>query len=260
MTQGLAGLRVFGIVVIAAFVAPLQILATWFHKPTARRVPYLFHKGMLSLVRMKVRAEGAPSGSAPVLFISNHASYLDVIVLGSLTPGCFVAKSEVATWPFFGWLAKLGRTVFVERGRRALSHHQRDTLIGHLADGDSIFLFPEGTSNDGNQVGTFKSTLLAAAEAPLPSGALPMVQPVVVAYTGIYGLPMARRQRPKFAWFGDMDLMPHLFELMQVGPCEVDVRFLKPVQMSDFTSRKDLTNYCYEEISQTLSALLQGRA
>ena len=260
MRRAVAVVKLLGVVVAAGVIGIPQIVATSVHKPSARRIPKLWHRSMLKLVQMRVDTTGQPVTGEPIVYISNHASYVDVIVLGSLVEGCFVAKSEVAGWPFFGWLAKVGRTVFVDRERRSKSGTQRDTLLEHLKEGDNVIFFPEGTSNNGKRIERFKSTLLAAAEHPVRGDKPARVQPIVIAYTGIHGLPMGRRAMPKFAWYGDMELMPHLFELMQVGPCEARVEFLEPVSIEDFTSRKDLTAHCEKVITAKMGEIMHGKA
>lgn len=259
MRRVIAVFKLLGVFLTGAVLMPVQLVAIVLHKPTARKIPILFHRIMLRLIGMRVAVKGLPVDGAPAFFISNHASYLDVVVLGSQIEACFVAKSEVARWPFFGWLAQASRTVFLERDRRTQAGAQRDTLVNRLASGDSLVLFPEGTSNDGNRVKRFKSTLLGAAEHHMPGGHQPRVQPVSIAYTGIHGIPIGRVWRPKFAWYGDMELMPHLYELMQVGPCEVEVHFLTPVRAADFASRKHLTDHCRGQIIATMGAVLQGK-
>jgi 1-acyl-sn-glycerol-3-phosphate acyltransferase len=95
------------------------------------------------------------------LYVANHVSYTDITVLGSVIPGSFIAKAEVADWPFFGWLAKLQRSVFVDRQVRS-TVTQRDAVGERLASGDALILFPEGTSGDGNRVLPFKTALFGA--------------------------------------------------------------------------------------------------
>jgi 1-acyl-sn-glycerol-3-phosphate acyltransferase len=154
-----------------------------------------------------------------------------------------VAKHEVARWPLFGTLARLQETVFIERARRSQTVEARDLIRTRLLDGDALVLFPEGTSDDGNQVLPFKSALLGAAELELGTDAQGRVrhvpiQPVSIAYVGLYGLPMSRDLRPLIAWYGDMDLLPHLWEALKAGPFEAVVEFHEPLSMSPETSRK----------------------
>lgn len=216
------------------------------------------------LIGFTVRVSGEPALGArgPVLFVANHASYLDIIVLGSILPACFVAKSEVAGWPGFGFLSRVAQTVFVDR-KRGGTARERDALRRRLDGGDSLILFPEGTSNDGNRVLPFKSSLFAVAEEPVDDhqgGRRPLpVQPVSVAYTRLDGLPMGRAFRPFYAWYGDMTLAGHLFAVLGLGELEVEVVFHPVVSIADFVDRKALCNHCHDVVSHGVTLALAGR-
>jgi 1-acyl-sn-glycerol-3-phosphate acyltransferase len=99
----------------------------------------------------------------PGILVSNHLSYLDVIVLSSIAPCVFVAKSEIASWPLFGWLARVAGTIFVDRQHRFSSPTVVDLVRNAVAGGGVVVLFPEGTSSDGSKVLPFKSALLESA-------------------------------------------------------------------------------------------------
>lgn len=194
----------------------------------------------------------------PVLFVANHASYLDIIVLGSLLEACFVAKSEVAGWPGFGFLARIAQTVFLDR-KRGASAKGRDQLSQRLQNGESLILFPEGTSNDGNRVLPFKSSLFAVAQLTGAEGAPLPVQPVSVAYTRLDGQAMGRAFRPFFAWYGDMTLGGHLFTALGLGEVTVEVVFHPQVTLADFGDRKALAAHCHQVVSHAVVASLSGR-
>lgn len=211
------------------------------------------------LLGFRVVTRGAAQASAkPVLYVSNHASYLDILILGSVLDGCFVAKSEVAGWPGFGFLARVAQTVFVDRKRGATAR-ERDQLSNRLAAGDSLILFPEGTSNDGNRVLPFKSAFFATAQATIANGAPLPVQPVSVAYTLLDGRIMGRAFRPFYAWYGDMTLAGHLFAALGLGKLTVEVIFHPIVTIADFTDRKALANHCHDVVSNGVVAALAGR-
>jgi len=219
--------------------------------------PVWYHRRCCRLLGFRVVRRGKPVPDGPVLFVSNHCSYLDITVLGSLVPASFVAKTEVGQWPLFGALAKLQRSVFVDRQSfRAVK--QRDEMSARLEAGDSLILFPEGTSSDGNRVLPFKSSLLSVAELE-PGGQPLTVQPVSIAYTMLDGLPMGRYLRPFFAWYGDMDLVSHLWQWAGLGRLTVVVRFHEPVTLARFSSRKALSEHCYVVISRGMSEALAGR-
>src|SRR5262245_50175355 len=84
-------------------------------RPLIRWMPVLYHRIVCTIFGIRIRVYGAPSKVTPTLYVCNHVSYLDIEVLGALIPGSFVAKAEVAGWPFIGTLAKAQRTIFIER-------------------------------------------------------------------------------------------------------------------------------------------------
>ena len=217
---------------------PPQALAIGLGMRAAARIPLFYHRVCLKLIGMEVRISGAPLATGPAIIVANHASYLDIPVLGSLIEGCFVAKTEVAGWPLFGILARLQRTVFVAR-RRTRALEQRDRLGERLADGDSLIVFPEGTSSDGNAVLAFKSSLFAVADRAV-DGAEVKVQPVSIAATRLAGAPAGRDARALYAWYGDMDLAPHLWQFLAVGKITVDVVMHPPLTLSECGSRKEM--------------------
>jgi len=104
-------------------------------------------------------------GSKPSsgLLVSNHLSYIDIVVLSSIQPCVFVAKRDVATWPLFGWLARAAGTIFVDRERRFSTRKAVDVVREAMGTGSVVVLFPEGTSSDGSMVLPFKSALLQSA-------------------------------------------------------------------------------------------------
>lgn len=222
-------------------------------------VPRLFHKGCTYIVGLKIVTRGAPSTVKPTLYVANHSSYLDITVLGALLTGSFVAKSEVSGWPLFGFLSKLQQTVFIERRNRAGVGKQADDLRGRLEAGDSLILFPEGTSSDGNRTLPFKTALFAVAS--LKTNDQPLtVQPISVAATQLDGAPMGLINRPLYAWYGDMDLAPHLWRAFGAGVITIEVEFHPPVSLNDFTNRKALADHCQHAVATGLSRALSGRA
>jgi len=222
-----------------------------------RTLPVFYHARCCRILGFRIRVVGTPTSWRPVLFVANHVSYADITVLGSVIAGSFIAKAEVADWPFFGWLAKLQRSVFVDRRVRS-TVTQRDAISKRLAVGDALILFPEGTSSDGNRVLPFKTALFAAAEQG--KGLSPVVvQPVSIAYTRLDGMPIGRLYRPLFAWYGAVDLAPHIWSMIGLGTVEVVVEFHPPTFLSDCGSRKSLASYCYARIAGGLAGALFGR-
>ena len=230
---------------------PLQQLFVWFWPRMARAFPMHYHRVVCRILGIRLEIIGKPAEQGPVLIVSNHVSWMDIMVLSAVAPLSFVAKKEVNGWPFFGSLARLQRTVFVDRDRRHATGNSRDEMQERLKSGDILVLFPEGTSNDGRRVLPFKSSFFGAAEIP---GVL--VQPVTLAYRGHRNLPMNRRLMPSYAWYGDMDLAPHLLGALSTGPIEVTVICHPPLSLSGELNRKALARHAEEQVRRGLSLAL----
>jgi 1-acyl-sn-glycerol-3-phosphate acyltransferase len=251
---GFFRLALYGLVTVA--LTPVQILILLVARRFWWAIPYGYHKLCCRIMGLTVRVVGEPARTRPVLFVSNHVSYLDIPVLGSVVPVSFVAKTEVAQWPGYGLLAKLQRTVFVDR-RRNTTRQQRDSLHARLMAGDALVLFPEGTSNDGNRILPFRSALLSVAEAA-PAERPLTIQPVSIAYTSVNGVPLGWGLRPLVAWYGGMELGGHLWRFSRLGRVEVVVQFHEQVRLADFPSRKELTRHCSEAVARGVDRALGG--
>ncbi|MBN9531932.1 MAG: 1-acyl-sn-glycerol-3-phosphate acyltransferase [Alphaproteobacteria bacterium] len=232
-------------VVVTLICIPWQKSGVLFGLKRRKSFPQRYHRFLCRLFGIRVRVIGTPIDDRGVLIVANHTSWLDILVFSAAAKVSFVAKSEVQSWPFFSTLARLQETVFVERNRRAQTGDARDHIRDRVLAGDALVLFPEGTSSDGNKVKPFKSALMGAAEAILGTDAAGQpvyvpVQPVSVAYIGLYGMPMGRENRPLFAWYGDMELVPHLWEAVKTGPIEVTIIFHEPMTVADAGGRKKL--------------------
>ena len=234
---------------------PLQQVFVWVWPWMARHFPMYYHRIVCRILGIRLTIIGEPPKSGPLLIASNHVSWLDIMVLSAVAPLSFVAKREVNGWPFFGSLARLQRTVFVDRDRRHGTGNSRDEMQERLKVGDILVLFPEGTSSDGRQVLPFKSSFFGAAEI---DGVL--VQPVSLAYRGHRNLPMNRRLMPFYAWYGDMDLAPHLWEALATGPIEVTVVCHPPLSLSGEMNRKALARHAETLVRRGVSLALHDPA
>jgi 1-acyl-sn-glycerol-3-phosphate acyltransferase len=226
-------------------------LAHFFVRPFDRsnwpELVRFYYRGLVHILGFTVVVKGTPCDIQPTLFVSNHASYLDVPVLASIVKASFVAKSDVAQWPVIGPLARMQGTVFVER-RSIKAAGQRDELRGKLEEGQSLIVFPEGTSTDGSTLLPFKSSLLSIAEKALSDGRCVAVQPVSVVCKGLNGQPHPVGKAPFYAWFGDMTFSPHLWQAFKWGRFTVEVEFYPPQIVKDTADRKALAAYCFEKI------------
>ncbi len=256
-SSALAFVRAAIYVALTLPLMPLQALFVALGLRAARTLPHWYHRRCAKLFGLDIRVTGTPVADGAVLLASNHVSYLDIVAYSAVLPVSFVAKTEIAGWPFFGWLAKLQRTVFVERRARAVGR-EAGAIQKRLAAGDSVVLFAEGTTGDGNRALAFKSALFAAAE-PLEGGPAIVVQPATIAYTRLDGMPLCRALRPAVAWYGDMELLPHLWAVIGLGRIGVEIVFHAPTTLAAAGTRKALAQHCERAVARTLAAANAGR-
>ena len=229
----------------------------------ARRFPNWYHRQVCRLLGVRLHIEGRIVEDAPVLLVSNHVSWLDIPVLSAVAPLSFVAKKEVGTWPFVSILARLQRSVLIDRTRRAAVGRTTNEMIERLKAGDAIVLFAEGTSSDGNRVLPFKTPLFAAAKPSSSNGGTDpgaCVQTLAITYTHLHGIPFGRAGRPLVGWYGDMEMASHAWELLKAGPLDVKIRIGPPVPLENFADRKDLARHSEAEVRQAVAELLRGRS
>lgn len=249
------------VVLISIVLFPIHLLFLWLKHPWRNRLPRYWHKIALWAIGVRVHVHGERELRRPLMVAANHSSWLDILVLASVIDATFVAKSEVREWPVFGVLARLQRSIFIKREERRQTREQADEMASRLNAGETVVLFPEGTTTAGNRLGEIKSSLFAAASSAAhfaPEGVV-HVQPVAVAYTRIHGMPMGHYHRPVVAWPGDVPLLPHLLGILKTGAFDVDARFGDTVEVMVGTSRKYVSNFVKEQLREMLEKSLRSR-
>lgn len=253
---------------IAAFLG-LIVLLTPFHLVMwggvrSMVVARFFHRLCRFVFGIRVRVEGGENLAVrPAVFVCNHISYLDIIVLGSLADFVFVAKSDVADWPLFGVLARMQDTVFIRRTASGVDE-ARAQIAHRLAHGARVVVFPEGTSTDGRDVLPFKSALFSmfvaeeGGDAPAFSES---VVPMCIRLAGMEGRMAAddcggNGPRATYGWYGDMTLVPHLWRFAQSLGTHVVVLVAPPVRGSHFSGRKQMAQGTH----RIVAGLLRDRA
>ena len=237
---------------------PVMLLARRFHPPLAEKVPVLFHRTMLALIGIKVRLTGCFSAERPQMLVVNHISWTDILVLGGMTPLCFLAKKEVASWPVFGLFARLQGAVFVDRGRRRLIPGVNEQLRLRLAAGDIVVLFAEATTGDGTRLLKFHSPHFNALTEAAGEG-IALLQPAALRYTRRGGLPLDRAGRADVAWFGETALLPHLRGLLRGGGIDCEVTLGAPLAVTRGDDRKALAARSRAQIRALHSAAMTHR-
>lgn len=172
------------------------------------------------VIGLRCNAAMVPAESKSMFIVSNHCSYLDIYVLGSLFPAVFIAKQEVRAWPVLGWLARFAGTYFVDRDSRMSVVPIMDDLKQLMNSGVHIIVFPEATTTDGSGVLDFKTPLFK-----LPLDLKRPVLPVSIMYTHIDSVPLTPNMQDQIAWYGDMGLMPHLWNVLGMKQVRCSVRY-----------------------------------
>lgn len=262
------------LVLIFSALWPFHIVSLRRHGRLARRLPMLFHRVACTLIGLRVNESGSRPHDVPALILSNHSSWIDIVALSALAPVSFVAKSEIAGWPVFGTLARLQRSIFVDRNNPRATGAIAQTMARRLGRGEWIVLFAEGTTSDGNRVLPFKAPLVGAARMALDPGKeggkgrekgesaalLPalLLQPLAITYTRRNGLPLTRRERPDLCWYGTMDLLPHLADILAGGSIDVAIHWGAPRSFNAQSDRKAMTRDAWREVRAAVSRANRG--
>ena len=251
----------FAFLALTLVLLPFQLIAILFGLRLQRSLPHFYHRILCALIGVRIREVGTRSTASPALILSNHVSWLDISVISALSPVVFVAKSEVAGWPVFGWLAKLQRTVFINRQARHQTGAATREIAGRLLGGDAVVLFAEGTSSDGTRVLPFRSALVGAVHHALGNSTHHTditVQPMSVAYVGFGGVPIGRALRERVAWYGDADLMPHLARVLASGAVDVTVSWGEAIAYDISADRKAIAREAEKSVRRMTAAALRA--
>lgn len=208
-----------------------------------------FTRQALKLLNIHIFASGSVSASFQnqrVLLVSNHLSYLDILIIAAGHPSVFVTSMEVRESSFLGLLCRLGGSYFVERRNIFVVLRDLKGLQDVLRDGFRIVLFAEGTSSDGRQVLPMKSALMAAA---MNEGVL--IQPVCINYRRVDHIPVSETHRSALFYYGDMEFFPHLWRFLKLKSVDVDLTFLDAINSRQHSSRRSLTQKVFEHISNS---------
>lgn len=251
-----------GLAVLAVGLATLVLVPAHFFAGRAglratAPIARLWNRIALGALGWRVRVKGRPAEARPLLIAANHVSWGDVVAMAAFCDVAFIAKSEVAGWPLFGLLAKLHDTVFIERERRSTARAQALNIAGRLERGDALVLFPEGTTADGNALLPFKSSLFGALDFAAEDGRAVTVQPLAVAYTKLYGLPMGMAGRTVASWIGERSLGFHLWLLARHGPLDLELVFGEPLPVMG-VGRKAVAAEAEAAVRRLLAETLRG--
>ncbi|TMH34657.1 MAG: 1-acyl-sn-glycerol-3-phosphate acyltransferase [Betaproteobacteria bacterium] len=195
---------------------------------------------MLRLLGVTLRPVGAPQLTATLL-VANHISWLDILAINAVHPARFVSKADVRAWPLLGWLIECAGTLFIERERKRDALRVVHQVAQALQSGDTIAVFPEGTTSDGQGLLPFHANLLQAAIATASP-----VQPIALRFSDC-----DHRVSPAAAYVGDTSLLQSVWWIVTARGLVAHVAWL-PAQMSAHLDRRALAQRLRGDIALAL--------
>lgn len=214
----------------AGLVGAFIRIPVWYILPRprglARWIEVRFFRRLLRSVGVQVSVGGAPLGPKGTLYVCNHISWADIPVLASILDAAFVARADAGSWPVLGRMMQRYGVILVDRTRRGTSAEQVGAIRDRLLAGQSVIVFPEGTTSVGEDILPFRSSLLQSADAAAA------VQPIVLRYLSTGGEALAPERQRGVAWIGDDGLMEGVRGVMR-APVRAHLEFMAPVAPYD---------------------------
>ncbi|MDR2195021.1 MAG: 1-acyl-sn-glycerol-3-phosphate acyltransferase [Gallionellaceae bacterium] len=243
LNRVVAGWRMLHVGVHIAYgllLATLYPACSW---SAQRRLMRHWMRGLLGILRIGLETRGDfPVMPQSRMFVANHISWLDPMLIGAVTPACFVAKSEVGAWPLLGWLCRRVDTLFIRRDVRRDAMSASNQIAALLRQGEFVVIFPEGTTTTGRETAHFHSSLLQGAV-----DARAAIQPVAIRFHDDNGHP-----NEDAAYVGDMSFVQSLWKILRSPALYATLIYLPVLPASD--NRRMLAAQAREAIDEALKA------
>ncbi len=235
--------------VFLIFALAAQLVTVFFSQRERSRVfarlTQLWARALLGIIGIRVQLSGSVPDfrSNHFLIVSNHQSYLDIVIIATFFPATFVAKKEVSRWPMLGLLARLGGTIFVNRNdaRSGVRGAYRASRL--LRDGISVQVFPESTTSDGTKILPFKALFFASAIRTRTQ-----ILPLTINFKVIDGQAVDDRTRDLVCWYGDMDFLRHFWDLLKISSAEVSMMVHDPIKPSRARGAKTIADITRQRV------------
>lgn len=249
LVRGLVlGMLVFGCLILLLLVRLFERPLCGLRRPVTPFITQFVCRNALRILGIKFRTSGTLMQQRGAV-VANHSSWLDIFSLNARKRIYFVSKSEVASWPGIGWLARATGTVFIERNPKR-AREQTQLFEQRLLAGHKLLFFPEGTSTDGLRVLPFKTALFQSFFSDQLRDQM-YIQPVTV----MYHAPEGEAAR-FYGWWGDMDFGGHLLKTLATRrQGAVEVIYHTPLRVADFADRKTLAVACRTAVEAGHTAL-----
>ena len=238
-------------IVIASYLVVSSLIVIWCFfdferaRPLLTKVVSVTSKIGLKIFNIKISKTFAPIDfKSNFLIVSNHMSYLDILIISSYLPTCFVTSKEMKETPFLGQICLLGGCLFVERRSKSGLNNEIKELSEALDDGLSVVIFPEAKSTNGEAVVKFKRPLFQAA-----INSCARVLPVCLNYRKLDGEKLDISNRDRVFWYGDMGFLGHALTLFSHNDIQVELSIMPSLNSVDFTDKNELAEACYKLVS-----------
>jgi 1-acyl-sn-glycerol-3-phosphate acyltransferase len=237
---------------------PIRWIAVRRGSKTGEGLSVLFHRAVCAALGVRIRVHGRIAAARPQLVVSNHISWLDIPILGSMRPTEFLAKKEIGAQSLARAILSLQGVAFVDRSRRRGIPAVNAEIAQRMRGGAAVILFPEATTGDANRLLPFRSSHFEAVRQTLDAAPQAIVQPIFITYSRRAGLPLGRWERPLVAWYGDMEFFSHFLRLLEFGRIDCDIYCGTPIPFFHDSDRKDVARRT-EGIVRTLALGARGQ-
>ena len=252
------------IIILIVLILPLQTISNIFNLRFRYLIPYLFFKLVNFFLGIKIEMDqqskiylNNEKSNIGSLYVSNHVSWMDIVIIGSLIKSRFIAKKEVKAMGIFGFLASINNTFFIDNSKTTKSLDYSNIISNKLLNGENLILFPEGTTSDGSATRKFKSSFFESANSKYicsTSGEEKFIDvySITLCYLKKNGLPMGINVRRGVAWIGDYPMVRLMYDYLTSGNVSIYIKISDAVTFRDFGDRKKLSSYCENTIVNNL--------
>ena len=238
-------------------IIPIQITFNIFKLNVRYTFPVFFYRVIKNITGIRINVIGLNDDKQKkpgILYIANHVSWFDILCLGAVLNARFIAKREVLKMGIFGFLARLSNTFFIDNLSKNKITEYSSSIRKKLISGESLILFPEGTTSDGNGIKKFKSSLMECVNS---NEELLNVQPVSICYTLKNNLPMGIFNRRYIAWVGQISMVASMQNFLSTGSITVNLLFHPKTSIDKFNNRKELSVFCENEILNGINQVIK---
>lgn len=234
----------------------VNLLIIPFTKPLRRKIISMVTQswaiGMCWIFNIEIKVEGKNNikSKDSYLIVANHLSYFDTCLIGAVIPTQFVGKREVIKWPIFGWLSLIGGVIFIDRSKLTQGASRAKIVADSLSEGNSVVVFPESTTSNGDKLLPFKpSFYLAVIESKKP------VLPLTITFGSINGKQFKNEEKELYAWFQSETFFGHGFRMLTVRKIVMNLIIHKPIYPEEGMDARTIMKLSQESVQSGLPSL-----